>query len=446
MLEILKLAWPLIVANSFWNLQMTIDRLYLGALSTDSLGAAVAVMGVFWVPMALLQQTASYITTFVAQYYGAKETNKIGSAIWQSIYVSSLGGLCFLALIYFSASFFAVVGHSLRLQDLEIQYFDAMTLSALPTALVAIASGFFTGIGDSKKVMQINFVGLIFNILLDYVMIFGRWGIPALGIAGAGYATALATWMAAGYGFYLVWKADLNGEYCFLSAFKLKFSLMTQFLKFGLPSGLQWALEGLAFTVFLIVVGRLSNGDVALASSSIAVSIMMLAVLPSMGVAQAVMSQVGQALGDKNPVRAQTMTWNGVKLTFFYIIMIAISFYLVPNFYTNWFKNTDNQIFWDQVSIITPQILRIVAIFVVFDSIYLNISFALKGAGDTRFVSIVALLLPWPIMVLPTYLASDWPNGVIWAWGFVAIYGFVISSILFLRFQSGKWKSLSVIS
>lgn len=60
-IQILKLAWPLIIANSFWNLQLTIDRIYLGHLSTESLGAAMAVMGVFWVPMALLQQTASYI-------------------------------------------------------------------------------------------------------------------------------------------------------------------------------------------------------------------------------------------------------------------------------------------------------------------------------------------------------------------------------------------------
>jgi len=66
------MAWPLIVANSFWNLQLTIDRIYLGHFSTEALAASMAVMGVFWVPMALLQQTAAYLMTFVAQYFGAK--------------------------------------------------------------------------------------------------------------------------------------------------------------------------------------------------------------------------------------------------------------------------------------------------------------------------------------------------------------------------------------
>ena len=64
---ILKLAWPLIVANSFWNLQLTIDRVFLGRHSTEELGAAMAVSGVFWTIMALLQQTASYVTAFVPQ-------------------------------------------------------------------------------------------------------------------------------------------------------------------------------------------------------------------------------------------------------------------------------------------------------------------------------------------------------------------------------------------
>ncbi len=80
-LNLMKVAWPLIIAracpHSFWNLQLTIDRIYLGNFSTEALAAAMAVMGVFWVPMALLQQTASYLMTFVAQYFGAKEENRI---------------------------------------------------------------------------------------------------------------------------------------------------------------------------------------------------------------------------------------------------------------------------------------------------------------------------------------------------------------------------------
>ena len=443
--EILYVAWPLIIANSFWNLQLTIDRVYLGMYSTEALGAAMAVMGVFWVPMALLQQTASYVTTFVAQYFGAKENEKIGACVWQSIYVSLFGGIAFLLLNFCSDWFFGLVGHAPAIQALEVEYFNSLSYSALPTAIVAAISGFFVGLGNTKIVMRINFVGLILNAILDYVMIFGHFGCPKMGVAGAGYATAIATYGAAAYGCYLIFNSHHEKLFRMLSDWRIKLTLVQQFLKFGLPSGLQWALEGLAFTAFLIIMGRMQNGDVALASSSIAVTVMMLSVLPSMGVAQAVMTLVGQKLGESNPQKAEEITWDGVKISSIYMAIIGASFCLIPEFYLSWFKNEQNLALWEGVMMLAPTLLKVVAIFTILDSMYLNISFALKGAGDTKFVSFMALTVPWPLMVLPAYLFRNYHNAAVIAWCFAAVYSLAITSILVLRFRGSKWKSMSVI-
>jgi len=81
----------------------------------------------------------------------------------------------------------------------------------------------------------------------------------------------------------------------------------------------------------------------------------------------------------------------------------------------------------------------------VLDTIYLTLSFALKGAGDTRFVSIIALTVPWPMMVLPAALLRNAPNAAVWSWVFVAIYSLSVTAIFLLRFRGGKWKSMSVI-
>jgi multidrug resistance protein, MATE family len=164
--EIIALAWPLIIANSFWNIQLTIDRVFLGMYSTEALGAAMAVMGVFWVPMALLQQTAAYVTTFVAQYFGAKESEKIGSCMWQAFYICIIGGVAFLGLNFLSTWFFGLVGHPEAIQTLEVEYFNSLAYAALPTALVAAFSGFFTGLGNTRIVIVINLVGLLLNVLL----------------------------------------------------------------------------------------------------------------------------------------------------------------------------------------------------------------------------------------------------------------------------------------
>ncbi|MBY0316025.1 MAG: MATE family efflux transporter [Bdellovibrionales bacterium] len=442
---ILKIAWPLIVANSFWNLQLTIDRIFLGNFSTEALGAAMAVMGVFWTPMALLQQTAAYVMTFVAQYYGAKEFNKIGPAVWQSLYISVLGGLLFLLLIPAAIPLFTIIGHSENLIGLEVQYFEAICYSALPAAVVAAVSGFFTGLGNTRIIMAINVVGLIANIILDYVMIFGKLGFPAMGVAGAGYATALANCVSAAFALYLIFKKKFEIDYKIFSGWRFDWELTQRFLRFGLPSGMQWALEGLAFTVFLIVVGRMPNGDAALAASSIVLTVMMLSVLPPMGIAQAVSVLVGQHLGEKRPELAVGNVWGGLQLSLMYILPMGISFLLFPTFYLNWFFNDTNPLLWNQVSTIVPYLLMYVALFTNFDSMNLIFSFSLKGAGDTRFVTLVALLMPWPFMVLPTLLMKDWDGAVYWAWGAASFYIILQAFVFWRRFEGGKWKSMSVI-
>jgi MATE family multidrug resistance protein len=443
--QILTIAWPLIVANSFWNLQLTVDRIFLGTYSTEALGAAMAVMGVFWTPMALLQQTAGYVTTFVAQYFGAKEFDKIGSAVWQAIYCSIVGGILFLGFLAVSDDIFTFVGHSPSLMAMEKQYFDAICYSALPTALVATFSGFFTGLGATRTVMWINAVGVVVNIVFDYLMIFGKFGFPAMGIAGAGYATALANWGSALFGAFLLFRQKNEVTYKILSAWQWHADLVRRYIRYGLPSGMQWALEGLAFTVFLIFVGRFKDGEAALASSSITVTMMMLAVLPAVGVAQAVMVLVGQHLGNKRPDLAEDASWSGVQVAAMYIMTVGLTFVFFPDFYLGWFQNQDNAALWSQVSATVPYLLMFAAMFTAFDSMNLVFSFALKGAGDTRFVSLVALTVPWPLMVVPTILMREWDGAVFWAWGAASIFGITQALVFWRRFTGGKWKSMSVI-
>jgi multidrug resistance protein, MATE family len=175
------------------------------------------------------------------------------------------------------------------------------------------------------------------------------------------------------------------------------------------------------------------------------VTVMMLSVLPSMGVAQAVMTMVGQKIGEGRPNEAETVAWTGTKIAALYMFSAGVTFALFPGFYLSWFRNESNPALWAQVAALTPTLLKILALFTVLDSIYLNLSFALKGAGDTRFVSAMALLVPWPVMVIPAYLVRDWENAAVWAWGFGALYSLTIANLLIWRFRGGKWKMMKVV-
>src|SRR6516162_7756578 len=147
--ELLRLAWPLVLSNSFWTLQIVLDRILIIRSLGEGVGAAFSAAMFFWVPMSLLQNTASYATTFVAQYSGANQPHRVGPAVWQSLYFSLLSGLAFLGLVPLADWLFALGNHTPQLQAMEATYFRCLCFAALPIAMTASVSSFFAGRGDS---------------------------------------------------------------------------------------------------------------------------------------------------------------------------------------------------------------------------------------------------------------------------------------------------------
>src|SRR5438874_1313806 len=141
--ELLRLAWPLILSNSIWTLQIVLDRVLLSRTGSEAVGAAMSAALLFWTPLALFQSTANYATVFVAQYSGAGQPHRIGPVVWQAIHFSALAGCGFLLLLPLAGPLVALGEHSDAVQELERTYFRCLCLAALPTLLTAAVSGFF---------------------------------------------------------------------------------------------------------------------------------------------------------------------------------------------------------------------------------------------------------------------------------------------------------------
>jgi MATE family multidrug resistance protein len=179
--------------HGLWTSEIVIDRIFLSESSPDQVGAALTAALLFWAPISLLQNTTNYANAFVAQYTGAGQHHRVGPAIWQALYFSAGSGLAVLLLAPPAPMVFARGGHSPELQGLEVVYFQSLCFSALPLLISSSACSFFSGRGDSRTVLFINATGLGVHALLAYVLIFGRWGFPEMGIAGAGWATVAGT-------------------------------------------------------------------------------------------------------------------------------------------------------------------------------------------------------------------------------------------------------------
>jgi MATE family multidrug resistance protein len=163
-----------------------------------------------------------------------------------------------------------------------------------------------------------------------------------------------------------------------------------------------------------------------------------------LGLSQAVSVLVGRRLGENRPEVAERTGWAGFRVAALFMGSVALSFYLVPQFYVAWFRNERDPL-WPQVAVLVPVLLRFVAVYSLFDSMTLIFSFALRGAGDTRFVTRLSLILAWPIMVVPTWAAYEFGWGVYWAWAFASAYVITLGVIFLLRFRNGAWKSMRVI-
>jgi MATE family multidrug resistance protein len=441
--ELLRLAWPLILSNSLWTLQIVIDRIFLSQSSPEEVGAGMMTAVLFWLPIALLQGTASYATTFVAQYTGAGRHRRVGPAVWQALYFSAAAGLGMMLLVPLAGPFFSLSNHTPELRALEAVYFRCLCFSALPMLVSSSVCSFFSGRGDSRTVLFINASGLGVNALWAYVLIFGRWGFPAMGIAGAGWATVLGTSTSAVLALTLMLLPRHEGRYATASGWRFEPELFGRLMRFGLPNGLFAALDTLGFAFFIYLIGGL--GEVELAATSITFTLNMFAVLPMLGVGQAVEVLVGQRLGEDRPDLAERSTWVGFGAAWVFTLAVALAYAFLPDLLVLPFRSAGHPEEWERVRALVPPLLRFVAVYCLFDCVNLVFSFALRGAGDTRFVTRAALALSLGVLTVPTWLVLSWGGGIYGAWACASAYIILLAVTFLVRFRHGAWKSMRVI-
>jgi MATE family multidrug resistance protein len=441
--ELLRLAWPLILAQSFWTLQIVLDRVLLSRSGTAEVGAGLSAAVLFWSALALFQFTVGYATTFVAQYTGAGQPLRVGAVIGQALWVALFAGVGFVAVAPFAGWLAQASGHDPEVARLEAVYLRCLCLAAPPYLLLSAASSFFAGRGDSRTVLLLNGVGLAVHAAVAGVLIFGGLGFPALGIAGAGWATVLGTSTSSLLALALLLRPRYVRDFGNGRLWGFDRALFARLLRFGVPQGVGVALETLAFALFLVFVGKLGKYD--LAATSIACTLNLLAYLPMLGVAQAVEVLVGQHLGGDRPDLAERSVWTAAVFSLGGTGLVAFTYIAGPEWLAAPFHTQNDPAGWKEVVARVPLLLRFVAVYCLFDSLNLVLSFALRGAGDTRFVMNASLALAWPVMVLPSWAAWYFGWGMYWAWAFASVYIILLSLVFLARFRQGRWRGMRVI-
>lgn len=441
--ELLKLAAPLILSQSFMTVQVFLDTILLSWHDPLEMAASFPAVMWFWLPFGLLQVTAAYTSTFVAQYTGAGRRHRVGPAVWQGIHFSVVAGVLFLVVVPAAPFIIGVGGHSSTLQALEVTYLRCLAFAALPMLLMGAVNGFFSGRGQTWTVLGIEAFGTGVNVALALVLIFGRAGFPELGIAGAGWATVAGSWASALLALWLFVRPQNRTEFNTLAGWRPERALFGRLMKYGGPAGGQVFLDVLVFNVFVQMVGRL--GEAATGATTLTVRLNMIAFLPMMGLGQAVCILVGQRLGGDRPDLAERSVYTGLRWTFGYMCIVAAVYLTLPELIVSLFEGGRSPEQFAEVAALVPNLLVCVAIYSLADAVNFTFAFALRGAGDTRFVTLLTFCLAWPIMVVPTLVAVSLGASLYWAWGFATAHIFAMAVCFALRFRSGKWKTMRVI-
>lgn len=442
--QVLSIAVPLILSTGAWSIQHFVDRMFLTWYSPESIAAAMPAAMLNFTIMSLFLGTAGYASTFTAQYYGSGQHSKIGPLLWQGVYIALIGGIVHLVLIPLAGPIFRSVGHDPLVQQYEIIYFQVLCLGATPAIASSALSGFFSGRGKSWPIMWINILATIVNIILDYLLIFGKFGFPEMGIKGAAIATVISTCFSFSILLFLISRPIHEQRYRTLKGWVFDRSLFSRLMYFGFPSGVQFFLSMVGFTAFVLLIGRL--GVVQLVATNIAFNINTLAFMPMMGFGIAISVLVGQYLGKNRPDLAERSVYSSFHLTFFYMASMATAYLLIPSIFVEPFASQADPVSFIPIREIAITLLRFVAVYSLFDTLNVVFAAAIKGAGDTRFVMFVIAITSSIFLVVPTYIALVlFRAGIYAGWTIASIYVSMLGFIFLFRFLRGKWKSMRVI-
>ena len=441
---VMHMALPLIFSTGAWTVQAFIDRVFLTWYSPQALAAAAPSGMANFTLFSLLIGIASYVNTFVAQYHGAGRPERIGRSVWQGIYFSFFAVLIALLIWPLSDDLFRLFGHAPDVQEMEVVYFRILLVGAPAVVISNAVSGLFSGLGKTWIIFWVNFAATMINIILDYLLIFGKMGLPRMVIAGAAWATVAAGFFPAIVLVVIMALPRYARRYGTLRSWRFDRALFRRLLHFGTPNGLQVFLEVLAFTIFLVIAGKI--GTIELAATTLAFNINNLAFAPMLGMMTAVSALVGQSLGRERPELAEKLTWSALHICGAFYVTLGLCYVVVPQLFLWPFLRNAQSAEFLEISRVGTNLLRFVAIYSIFDAMNMIFSAAIKGAGDTRFVAMTTIRLSWLVLVLPSLIWWFLLRGSIYGlWVFITLYVIGLGLLFLRRFLHGPWRTMRVI-
>lgn len=436
----LKLATPMVVTTISFTVMQFVDRYMVSRLGTTALAAILPAQFVSFLPTSFAIGSIAILNTFVSQSLGRGEKTDCSNYFWQVIYIGSAYFVAVLALMWPTAPWlFRTMGQPLSVVDLEVVYFRIMLYAHLLAIVNYAASQFFMGVHRPIITMCASLCGQLVNVAANYVLIFGKLGLPAMGIRGAGWGTFIGIGIAAVINIAVFLSDNIHTTFQSRRTLNIDFAKMLDLLKVGLPAGFGLMVNVAFWGVILCgLVGRF--GEEALAASNAVLAYTSLSVMPTVGIATALTAAVGKTIGSGRKDLARKQTSVCLRIGLVYMGLVGICFFVFRDALMG-FLSSDEEVIKAGVNI-----LICAAIYQVFQAARIIYGGSLRGAGDTVWLALISAAGAVVVLGLGgTLMVVFLPSlGALGPW--LAGTGSIVTVGLanYWRFTSNRWTKIDL--
>jgi putative MATE family efflux protein len=426
--RVLDLAWPVIGENFLEIFLGVVDTLLVARLGADAIAGVGSALQVMFFVIAALSALSIGSAVLVAQAYGARDYHRAGELAGQSLLWSVLlSAPLAVGGVLLARPIIALFGLEPAVAEIGVEYLQVTMGTVVVLIALLIGGGALRGAGDSRTPMVVTAIANVVNIGLVYGLIYGHFGLPALGAVGSAWGTFLARGLGLALLVWALWRGRNGVSIRSLKRWVPDLSIARQVLKIGMPAAVEQLLVSAAFVAMTVLVAGL--GTVTLAAHRVAMNALSLSFLPGFGFSIAATALVGQSIGAKRPAEGAAVAriatqWGVMWMS----AMGLIIFFFAPQVM---------RLFTGDPEMITIGAagLKVVALAQPFWAVLFVQSGALRGLGNTGFPLRVNAAGIWLAVAL-AYLIIAYIGGKLDAvWSGFLIVSPGMGGLLWWRFR-----------
>ena len=439
--EVMAMSWPIILGSLSYTVMDFSDKFMAGWLGEAALAAAPAAALWSFTLSTMFLGALGCVSTFVAQSLGKGEHANCARYTWQGLYIALGAGAATILFYPFAEPLFSHTKMSVEAQHLAEGFFKIRLLGYIAMAWCTVLAAFFQASNRSSVPMWASLFCCIENVMLGYVLMFGKFGLPMLGVNGLAIGTVISQYTQMAILTYVFLSGESRARYQTTTAWAFNLQRMLDVLRIGIPGGLTFLFDILNWALFTThIVGR--DGNTVLAGHNAAIGMMHVAIMPAFALNNGIAAIVGQWIGRGRPDIAKSRTYVAIKIAVVYMTLIGFLNAVIGQ----WFIETVYKA-PHEVAVVGQRFLYFAAAFEAFDALFFVTMGALRGTGDTRWTMWATIIGNYcAFMPLAVLFAIFMGFGAYGGWAAATIYVMGLSFVVLQRFRGEEWRKISIFS